>query len=79
MTGPYHILGSLVNVLDNYSSFKKSVENKKVFMKKFKKFIVHPKKIAINLYLYFKKVRSKNKKVVLYKSRGNIMGVKLLI
>ncbi len=76
MTGPYHILGSLVNVLDNYSSFKKSVvENKKVFMKKFEKFIVHPKKNQPLICTYIsKKVRSKNKKVVLYKSRGNIKG-----
>ena len=49
MTGPYHSIQSLEIIVNNYKSFKKSVvANKKLTLKKFKDFILLPKKI--NLY-----------------------------
>ena len=76
MTGPYHIIASLHNILKNYSKFKKSViQNKKVFSKKFEKFLVHPKKNQPLICTYVnKKIKSSSRKVILYKSRGKIMG-----
>ena len=43
MTGPYHTIGSLYYVLKNYNKIKYSViKNKKIFLKKMKKYLVFP-------------------------------------
>jgi 2-aminoethylphosphonate-pyruvate transaminase len=76
MTGPYHIMASLLNVLKNYDSFKKAViKNKLYFVKKFKNNLIYPSKNQPMLCTYVnKKLKSINKNVILYKSRGKISG-----
>ena len=44
MTGPYHSIYSLYNVLKNYSDFKYSVvANKKFFLKKMDQYLAYEK------------------------------------
>ena len=76
MTGPYHAICSLDEVLKNYKSFSYSVNlNKKLFLNKMKEHLLYPKKNQPNLCtLISKKLNSKNKNVVLYQSRANIKG-----
>jgi aspartate aminotransferase-like enzyme len=76
MTGPYHSICSLNEVLSNYKSFSYSVEiNKKIFMKKMEKFLNYPDyNQPLLCTLVNKKIYKKNKSVVLYKSRANIKG-----
>ena len=76
MTGPYHTILSLKNVLNDYSKFKKSIVlNKKVFKKKFKKYLIYKNENQPLLCTFVsKKIKSRLKKVILYKSRSKISG-----
>ena len=76
MTGPYHAICSLDGILQDYKNFSYSVKlNKKIFIKKMRKFLVYPSKNQPNLCtLTNKKISSLNKNVVLYQSRANIKG-----
>ncbi len=76
MTGPYHAICSLNDVLLNYNEFKYAVMvNKKYFLKKMKEHLVYKKYNQPNLCtLINKKVFKKNKKVILYKTRADIFG-----
>ena len=52
MTGPYHTIQSLEKVLKKYNYYKKSVvQNKKKMIRKFKDYLVYPKKSAIFMYV----------------------------
>ncbi len=76
MTGPYHSICSLYNVLKNFNDFKYAIKiNKKFFLKKMKKYLVYKNKHQPQLCtLINKKIDSKNKKVILYQSRADIAG-----
>lgn len=76
MTGPYHAICSLDEVLRNYDDFSYSVKfNKKIFIRNMKEYLLYPKKNQPNLCtLINKKVKSDNKNVVLYQSRADING-----
>ena len=76
MTGPYHIILSLKNVLKNYYLFKKSIiSNKKLFLNRFKNFLVYKNKNQPKICTYVDKVlKTKSKNVILYKSRSKISG-----
>jgi len=76
MTGPYHSICSLLNVLKNYSKFRKSVViNKKKIMKNMSKNLVFDKKYQPLICTQLdKKISSKNKKIIFYKPRINIKG-----
>ena len=76
MTGPYHTICSLNDVLKNYSDFKYAViANKKFFLKKMQSYLIYSADQQPNLCtLINKKVVKKNKSVILYQSRANISG-----
>jgi len=76
MTGPYHAICSLNDILKNYENFKYAVKiNKKYFLKKMKKYLVHNNNNQPYLCtLIDRKIYSKNKKVILYQSRADING-----
>ena len=79
MTGPYHSIQSLELIVKNYNNFKKSVIiNKKKALKKFKNFLVYPKKNQPLLCTYLDcKIKGSSSKVVLYqpriKSNGSVI------
>ena len=76
MTGPYHAICSLNDVLKNYSDFKYAVViNKKFFLKKMEQHLFH--KIEEQPYLCTlvnKRIIKKDKKTILYQSRADISG-----
>ena len=76
MTGPYHSICSLYYVLNIHNQFRYSIKiNKKLFLKKMKKYLIYDYKNQPNLCtLISKKINNKNKKIVLYKSRADISG-----
>ncbi len=76
MTGPYHTICSLYEVLKNHENLKQSVFiNKKKFLKKFNQHIIYPNNIQPNICTYSKKKILRIKKnVILYKSRGDLKG-----
>ncbi len=76
MTGPYHTICSLKEVLKNHKDLKKAVLiNKKKFLRKFSNEIIYEKEFQPNLCTYVnKKIITKNKNVILYKSRSNTKG-----
>ena len=76
MTGPYHTIQSLEKVLKKYNYYKKSVvQNKKKMIKKFKDYLVYPKKNQPFLCTYVnKKIISNSSKVILYKPRIKLSG-----
>ena len=76
MTGPYHSILSLNNVLLKYNQFKSSVIiNKKKFLKLMNKHLVYSNEYQPLLCTYTKKkISSKHKKVILYKTRAKING-----
>ena len=76
MTGPYHILQSLDVVLKNYNKLRKSVVvNKVSFLKKYRKYLNYSDEFQPLICTYInKKIKSKNKKTVIYKSRLKIKG-----
>ncbi len=76
MTGPYHIIYSLYEILKNYNDFKYSVLiNKRKFIKKFSNLILYPKKNQPLLCTYTKKkIFTKKNNIILYQSRAKIPG-----
>ena len=76
MTGPYHSIQSLEHILKNYSKFKKSViANKKKSLKRFKKYLIYPKKNQPLLCTYVEcKIKGVSTKVILYKPRVKLSG-----
>ena len=76
MTGPYHSIYSLYNVLKNYNDFKYSVvANKKFFLKKMEQYLTYGKNQQPYLCtLINKKIIKKDKKTILYQSRADISG-----
>lgn len=76
MTGPYHAICSLYDVLKNYNKFKHAVVvNKKYFLMKMEKYLVYPIKNQPNLCtLINQKIYSKNENIILYQSRADITG-----
>ena len=76
MTGPYHSICSLYEVLKNYNDFKYAVIiNKKVFLKKMQNYLNYEIDQQPNLCtLVNKKIIKKDKKTILYQSRADIVG-----
>tara|TARA_B100001057_G_scaffold151916_1_gene151959 strand:+ start:6225 stop:7211 length:987 start_codon:yes stop_codon:yes gene_type:complete len=76
MTGPYHSICSLYEVLKNYNDFKYAViVNKKVFLKKMQSYLNYEIDQQPNLCtLVNKKIIKKDKKTILYQSRADITG-----
>ena len=76
MTGPYHTIYSLFEILKDYEAFKYSVkQNKKVFLKKMKNYLTLPNKNQPLLCTHINKiVYSKKKSVILYEPRNNLYG-----
>ena len=76
MTGPYHVIYSLSEILNNYQDFLYSVKvNKKRFMKTMNKYLLYPKSHQPLLCTYVnKQIKRKNDKVVLYQTRAKIKG-----
>ena len=76
MTGPIHTIQSMEQILKKYNDYKKSViNNKKKMLFKFKKYLIYSKKNQPLLCTFVnKKIKSKNKNVILYKPRLKIKG-----
>ena len=76
MTGPYHIIYSLYDVLKNHNDFVESVKiNKKMFLKKMSQFLSQPLNYQPNLCTHVNKdIKAKNNKVILYEPRNDIGG-----
>jgi 2-aminoethylphosphonate-pyruvate transaminase len=76
MTGPYHTILSLEKVISSYNEFKYAViVNKKRIMRMMSENIQYPKKNQPLLCTYIsKKLFSKDKRQILYKTRANIDG-----
>ena len=76
MTGTYHSIYSLYEVLKNYNDFKYAViVNKKVFLKKMSNYLNYKIDQQPNLCtLVNKKIIKKDKKTILYQSRADITG-----
>ena len=76
ITGPYHTIASLLNVLTRHDYFKASViENKSQFLYKMKDYLVNkPNNEPLLCTQITKKISSNDKRVILYNSRGNING-----
>ena len=76
MTGPYHAICSLNDVLKSYSDFKYAVvANKKFFLKKMQHYLSYSISEQPNLCtLINKKIIKKDKKTILYQSRADISG-----
>ena len=76
MTGPYHTIASLFNVLPKYNDFKYSVEqNKSRILKMMPELTIYPKENQPLLCTYLKKkLFSKNKKLIFYKTRSKLKG-----
>jgi len=76
MTGPYHTICSLNDVLKKHNDFKYAVSvNKKYFLKKMDNYLVHSIEQQPRLCtLISKKIKTKSKKVILYQSRSDISG-----
>ena len=76
MTGPYHAICSLNDVLKSYSDFKYAVvANKKFFLKKMQHYLSYSISEQPNLCtLINKKIIKKDKKTILYQSRADITG-----
>ena len=76
MTGPYHTIQSLHKILQKYDQFKYAVKiNKEKFLKDFKDLIIFPKINQPLLCTYSKKkLFSKDKKIIFYKTRSKLKG-----
>jgi len=76
MTGPYHTIYSLYEVLKKHSDFRLSVEiNKNRFLKKMKNELTVPIKYQPLLCTHVKSIiKAKNNKVILYEPRNDIGG-----
>ena len=76
MTGPYHTITSLYNVLKKYNDFKYSVQiNKKRILKMMTNLIIFPLKNQPLLCTYLnKKLFTRDKKIIFYKTRSKLKG-----
>tara|TARA_E500000331_G_scaffold192534_1_gene185028 strand:- start:74 stop:1057 length:984 start_codon:yes stop_codon:yes gene_type:complete len=76
MTGPYHSICSLYEVLKSYKDFKFAVTiNKKIFLKKMNNYLIYKNLNQPNLCTFInKKILKKSSKVILYQSRAKIAG-----
>lgn len=76
MTGPYHAIASLLDVLPVHSEFKEAVViNKNLFCTRMNKYLVHEEKHQPLLCTFIKKIlHPANDKVILYQSRANTEG-----
>lgn len=76
MTGPYHSIASLDDVLSNHNNFRQSVvENKKVFTDRFKDELCFPESHQPLLCTYVDTlVSAKCPNVVMYSPRSNLQG-----
>ena len=76
ITGPYHSICSLVNVLPKIEEFKFSVfENKRIFLTKMKSHIINNPLNEPLLCTYVNcKISTNDKRVILYNSRANNIG-----
>ena len=76
MTGPYHAILSLFNVLPKYNEFKHSVlVNKRKITELMENQMIYSKENQPLLCTYIKKkLTSNNKKVIFYKTRANLPG-----
>tara|TARA_B100000989_G_C19531620_1_gene470293 strand:+ start:1316 stop:2296 length:981 start_codon:yes stop_codon:yes gene_type:complete len=76
MTGPYHTICSLYEILKKHNEFKYSVKINKIrFLEKFSKFITLPETMQPLICTHVnKEIKGKNKNTILYQSRGNITG-----
>jgi 2-aminoethylphosphonate-pyruvate transaminase len=76
MTGPYHSICSLYDVLKSYNDFKYAVvANKKYFLKKMQKYLAYEINQQPNLCtLVNKKIIKKDNRTILYQSRADISG-----
>lgn len=76
MTGPYHSICSLYEILKNYNDFSYAVKiNKKIFLKKMKNFLSYTNYHQPNLCtLINKKIKAKKNNIILYQSRADING-----
>lgn len=71
MTGPYHSIASLYDVLPYHENYKCAViENKNQFVRMMKKYLVYPKKNQPNLCTYVNCcISASDPRVILYQSR----------
>ena len=76
MTGPYHTIYSLYNVLKNYNDFRYTVlVNKKKFLNKMQNYLSLPKKNQPMLCTHVtKKIFVKKRNIILYQPRNNLKG-----
>jgi aspartate aminotransferase-like enzyme len=76
MTGPYHAIASLDNVLANHNTFREAVvENKRVFTKRMASYLTRPKKLEPLLCTYVNcKITSKDERAILYAPRTDFGG-----
>ena len=76
MTGPYHSICSLYEILKNYNDFSYAVKiNKKIFLKKMKNYLSYSNYHQPNLCtLVDKKIKAKKNNIILYQSRADISG-----
>ncbi len=76
MTGPYHSICSLFEVLKNHNKIRKSVvNNKKIFLKKMRKWIKYKTENQPLLCTYVnKKIDTNKANIILYKPRNKVSG-----
>lgn len=76
MTGPYHAICSLAEVLPVHSKIRESIIiNKKIFIEKMKNYLVHPLEMQPLLCTFVNcKIVSKNNSNILYSSRSLLNG-----
>jgi aspartate aminotransferase-like enzyme len=76
MTGPYHAIASLSNVLAEHEAFRESVqENKRVFTKRMAHYLTRPSEQQPLLCTHVRcKLASKDKRVILYAPRSDFGG-----
>ena len=75
MTGPYHTIYSLYEILKKYNDFKYSVlTNKKIFLKRMDSYLSLPQINQPKLCTHITKKISSNQNVILYSPRNNLPG-----
>jgi len=76
MTGPYHAIASLADVLPNHNEIKESVRiNKKKFLKDFNDWIIFPEEYQPLLCTYADcEITTDDESVILYKPRSDLRG-----
>lgn len=76
MTGPYHAIASLDDVLANYSEFREAVvENKRIFTKRMARYLTRPQDQQPLLCTHLRcMVFSKDERAILYSPRSDLVG-----